>query len=114
MLGKGGFGLVTLVMDPHTKNSYALKAIKKHQVIELELQKHLISEKLVMDKLKHPMLVNCYATYKDKLRVYFLLDACLGGELFTILRQRRYFNEQAARFYAACVGMSHCLFFCKK
>ncbi|ETO32431.1 hypothetical protein RFI_04686, partial [Reticulomyxa filosa] len=37
------------------------------------------------------------------LRVYFLLDVCLGGELFTILRQKRYFNEPTSKFYTACV-----------
>jgi len=103
VLGKGGFGLVTLVQDPKTKASYALKAIKKHQVVELELQKHIISEKLVMDQLTNQFLVNLHCTYKDALRVYFLLDVCLGGELFTILRSRRYFNEPTARFYAASV-----------
>jgi len=91
------------VQDPKSSKSYALKAIKKFQVIELELQKHIISEKLVMDELSNNFLVNLHKTYKDKLRVYFLLDVCLGGELFTILRSRRYFNEPTARFYAASV-----------
>merc|ERR1712173_296897 len=50
-----------------------------------------------------PFLVNLVATYKDKLRVYFLLDVCLGGELFTILRKKRSFPEATARFYAGCV-----------
>jgi len=103
VLGKGGFGLVTLVQDPKSGNSYALKAIKKYQVVELELQKHIVSEKLVMDEMNNQFLVNLHCTYKDRLRVYFLLDVCLGGELFTILRSRRYFNEPTARFYAASV-----------
>jgi len=53
--------------------------------------------------MHNKFLVNLHATYKDKLRVYFLLDVCLGGELFTILRQKRYFNEPTSKFYAACV-----------
>jgi len=72
-------------------------------VVELDLQKHIISEKQVMDMMHNKFLVNLHITYKDDLRVYFLLDVCLGGELFTILRHRRYFNEPTARFYAACV-----------
>ena len=48
VLGKGCFGLMTLVQDPRSKASYALNAIKKRQV-ELELQKHIIREKLVLD-----------------------------------------------------------------
>ena len=42
-------------------------------------------------------------TYKDNWRVYFLVDVCLGGELFTILRKKRSFNEDYTRFYIACV-----------
>ena len=103
VLGKGAFGLVSLVVDPHTDNSYALKAIKKHQIVELGQQAHIISEKRVMEKMYNKFLVNLHCTYKDQLRVYFVLDVCLGGELFTILRQRRYFDEPTAKFYTACV-----------
>merc|ERR1719493_220464 len=103
ILGKGAFGLVSLVVDPKTGRSYALKAIKKQQIVELGQQSHIINEKNVMQKMHSPFLVNLRGTYKDKLRVYFLLDVCLGGELFTILRRRRYFNEGTSKFYAGCV-----------
>jgi len=103
ILGKGAFGVVSLVLDPRTKKSYALKAIKKHQIVELGQQSHILNEKHVMELLHNPFLVNLQATFKDKYRVYFLLDVCLGGELFTLLRKRRYFDEPASRFYAACV-----------
>ena len=103
VLGKGAFGLVTLVVDPKSKKSYALKAIKKHQIVELGQQAHIISEKQVMWKMRNDFLVNLHKTGNDLLRVYFVLDVCLGGELFTILRQRRYFDEPTAKFYTACV-----------
>jgi len=103
VLGKGAFGLVSLVIDPKTEKPYALKAIKKHQIVELGQQAHIISEKRVMEKMYCPFLVNLHSTYKDLLRVYFVLDVCLGGELFTILRQRRYFDEGTAKFYTSCV-----------
>merc|ERR1719412_1071465 len=103
ILGKGAFGVVSLVLDPLTKKSYALKAIKKHQIVELGQQSHILNEKHVMELLHNPFLVNLQNTYKDKYKVYFLLDVCLGGELFTLLRKRRYFDEPASKFYAACV-----------
>merc|ERR1719195_576598 len=53
--------------------------------------------------MNNPFLVNLRRTYKDKYKVYFLLDVCQGGELFTILRRRRYFNEPTSKFYAGCV-----------
>jgi len=103
VLGKGAFGLVTLVFDPVTKSSYALKAIKKAQIVELGQQAHIVNEKNVMEKMNNPFLVNLRNTYKDKYKIYFLLDVCLGGELFTILRRRRYFTEATSKFYAGCV-----------
>jgi len=103
VLGKGAFGLVSLVVDPKSNKSYALKAIKKCQIIDLGQQEHILSEKAVMEMMFNKFLVNLHTTYKDKLRVYFLLDVCLGGELFTILRQRRYFDENTAKFYTSCV-----------
>jgi len=106
VLGQGAFGIVTLVVDPIHKTSYALKAIKKCQIVELKQQSHIVNEMRIMRKLAEricPFLVNLIQTYKDKLRVYFLLDVCLGGELFTILRRRRKFPEPTARFYTACV-----------
>lgn len=103
ILGRGAFGTVSLVTDPATKRSYALKAIRKNQVVEMGQQSHILNEKKVMAMLDNPFLVNLRATYKDEYRVYFLLEACLGGELFTILRKMRSFDEATARFYSSCV-----------
>merc|ERR1712130_230711 len=103
ILGRGAFGTVKLVTDPITNKSYALKAIRKNQVVELGQQSHILNEKNVMQMLENPFLVNLKATYKDEFRVYFLLEVCLGGELFTILRKMRSFDEPTARFYSSCV-----------
>jgi len=102
ILGRGAFGTVKLVLDP-SGASYALKAIRKNQVVELGQQSHILNEKKVMQVLDNKFLVNLRATYKDDFRVYFLLEVCLGGELFTILRKMRSFDEPTAKFYSSCV-----------
>jgi len=103
LLGRGAFGKVTLVVDPFSKKSYALKAIKKSQIEELGQSGHIVNEKHVMMTMNNRFLVNLRKTYKDDWRVYFLVDVCLGGELFTILRKKRSFNEDQTRFYTGCV-----------
>lgn len=103
ILGTGAFGTVTLVMDYKTNTSYALKAIRKVQILELGQHTHILNEKHVMSSLDSPFLVNLLNTYKDKWKLYFLIDVCLGGELFTILRKKQSFDEPTAKFYASCV-----------
>jgi len=103
ILGTGAFGTVTLVWDCKTNTSYALKAIRKRQILELGQHNHILNEKHVMSNLDSPFLVNLFCTYKDKWRLYFLIDVCLGGELFTILRKKQSFDEPTAKFYTSCV-----------
>jgi len=103
LLGKGAFGLVTYVQDSISKKKYALKAIRKHDIVERDQVEHIIAEKNIQMCLKSPFCVELYTTYKDKYRIYFLLEACTGGDIFALLRKRRRFSEKAARFYAACI-----------
>lgn len=103
ILGAGAFGTVTLVLNQKTDESYALKAIRKAQILELGRYANVLSEKQVMMSLDNPFLVNLLNTYKDKYRLYFLIEACLGGELFTILRKKQSFDERTAKFYSGCV-----------
>jgi serine/threonine protein kinase len=62
-----------------------------------------MSEKNTMAQLHHPFIVKLFATFQDSKRLFFLLQPCLGGDLFTYLRERTLFDEDQARFYAACV-----------
>jgi len=105
-LGKGSFGFVQLVKDPKTGKTYALKALSKTQIVQTGQQGHVMQEKRAMLTFDHPFLTKLYATYKDRDRLYFLLEPSLGGELFSILRARTMFDEDTARFYAAQVVLA--------
>ncbi|OTF71249.1 hypothetical protein BLA29_011366, partial [Euroglyphus maynei] len=105
-LGMGGFGTVHLVRchNDHDK-VFAMKKCSKDFIRKSHQQQHIVNEKLVMNYIagKNQFIIELYRTFQDDFNVYFLLETALGGELWTVLRQRGPFNEQSVRFYAACV-----------
>mmetsp|Transcript_19941 Transcript_19941/g.51424 ORF Transcript_19941/g.51424 Transcript_19941/m.51424 type:complete len:269 (-) Transcript_19941:184-990(-) len=56
-----------------------------------------------MTQCKHPFVLRLEATFHSRYEVYMLLELCLGGELFSLLRLTGRLEEAHARFYAATV-----------
>jgi len=102
VLGVGSFGRVSLVKDRKSGKTYSLKSVRKNRVVETGQQEHMKNERLVMAILDSPFIVKLFATYKDRTKVYFLMEAVLGGELFTVLRFNSKFSEKTSMFYAGC------------
>ena len=102
-LGVGGFGRVELVRNTRDQRTYALKVLKKQHVVETKQQDHVLNERNILIETRCNFICRLYKTFKDKKYLYLLLDACLGGELWTLLREKGSFEEQQTKFYTACV-----------
>lgn len=103
-LGVGGFGrveLVTLKSDP--EKSFALKRLKKKVMVEQQQQEHVLNEKYIMQACNSPFICKLYQTYKDSKYVYFLMEVCLGGDVWTTLHRRRFFDNVTTQFMIGCV-----------
>ncbi|XP_061886835.1 cGMP-dependent protein kinase 1-like isoform X1 [Entelurus aequoreus] len=103
-LGMGGFSRVELVqLKSQAGRSFALKVLKKRHILDTSQQGHILSERRIMMEVHSPFIIRLYRTFRDPKYLYMLLEACLGGELWTVLRDRGSFDDGATRFYTACV-----------
>ncbi|XP_059616810.1 cGMP-dependent protein kinase, isozyme 1 [Phlebotomus argentipes] len=104
-LGVGGFGRVELVK--HVRDgkieSYALKCLKKQHIVETHQEDHVFSERIIMLSCQSPFICRLFRTYRDSKYVYMLLEACLGGEIWTTLRDQGYFSDATTQFIIGCV-----------
>ncbi|TNN71724.1 cGMP-dependent protein kinase 2 [Liparis tanakae] len=102
-LGVGGFGRVELVKVRGEEVTFALKVIKKKHVVDNRQEEHIHSERKILAEARSPFVVKLYRTFKDDKFVYMLLEACLGGEIWSLLRDRGSFDEPTAKFCVGCV-----------
>lgn len=104
-LGIGGFGRVELVkcVKKNSTQIYALKCLKKYHIVDTHQEEHVFSERSIMLACNSPFICRLYRTYRDDRYVYMLLEACMGGEVWTILRNRGYFDDSTTQFIIGCV-----------
>lgn len=107
-LGIGGFGRVELVKHVPADGggevrAFALKCLKKRHIVDTRQEEHVFSERTIMLSCRSPFICRLYRTYRDAKYVYMLLEACMGGEVWTILRDRGYFDDATAQFVIGSV-----------
>jgi cGMP-dependent protein kinase len=102
-LGVGGFGRVELIRNIRDQRTYALKIMKKEYVVAMKQQEHVMNERNILFDSKCKYICRLYKTFKDRKYLYMVLELCLGGELWSLLRDRQYFEEHETKFYIACL-----------
>ncbi|KAK2818600.1 hypothetical protein Q5P01_024161 [Channa striata] len=103
-LGMGGFSRVELVqLKNDGSRSFALKVLKKRHILDTRQQGHILSERRILMEAHSPFIVRLYRTFRNSKYLFMLMEACLGGELWTLLRERGSFDEGSTRFYTGCV-----------
>nr|XP_039273413.1 cGMP-dependent protein kinase 1-like [Styela clava] len=104
LLGKGGFGSVSLVHIPSIPNrAFALKTIKKAFIVKTGQETHVVAERNILMAITSTFIACLHRTYKDDHNIYMLMDAYLGGDIYITIKRKGPLNEEAGRFAIACV-----------
>uniref|UniRef100_A0A8C3XTM0 protein kinase C n=1 Tax=Chelydra serpentina TaxID=8475 RepID=A0A8C3XTM0_CHESE len=105
VLGRGHFGKVLLSEYSRTGELYAIKALKKGDIVARDEVESLMCEKRIFETVnssRHPFLVNLFACFQTPEHVCFVMEYTAGGDLMMHIHTD-VFTEPRATFYAACV-----------
>ncbi|KAI1090456.1 kinase-like protein [Rostrohypoxylon terebratum] len=103
VVGRGAFGKVRIVERKDTGLSFALKYIRKDEVVRSESVRNIIRERRMLEHLNHPFICNLRYSFQDIEYMYLVVDLMSGGDLrFHI--SRKAFTEEAVRFWIAELG----------
>lgn len=120
-LGKGAYGEVLLVKDRITSKLYAMKQLKKAEILITDtnedkdidangvpcntlgkkILERTFAERTILSQLEHPNVVKLFYSFHDHHILYLVLQYIPGGELFFHLKERGTLDETTVAFYAA-------------
>ncbi|XP_012627604.2 serine/threonine-protein kinase N3 isoform X2 [Microcebus murinus] len=105
VLGRGHFGKVLLVQLKETGKYYAIKALKKLEVLGRDEVESLYCEKRILEAVGyagHPFLLSLLACFQTSSHACFVTEFVPGGDLMMQIHED-VFPEPQACFYLACV-----------
>ncbi|XP_067829314.1 serine/threonine-protein kinase N2 [Heptranchias perlo] len=105
VLGRGHFGKVLLSEYKKSGQLFAIKALKKGDIVARDEVDSLMCEKRIFETVNisnHPFLVNLFACFQTLEHVCFVMEYTAGGDLMMHIHAD-VFSETRAVFYSACV-----------
>ncbi|GIY92912.1 hypothetical protein CEXT_506101 [Caerostris extrusa] len=100
-IGIGAFGEVALVRKVDTSQLYAMKTLRKSDVLKRNQVAHVKAERDILAEADNEWVVKLYYSFQDDDNLYFVMDFIQGGDLMSLLIKLGVFSEELARFYIA-------------
>ncbi|XP_071338674.1 cGMP-dependent protein kinase 1 [Trachinotus anak] len=103
-LAVGEFGHVDLVqLKSNIKCLFAMRVLKRKLILNNGQREHVLREGRILMEAYCPFIVRLHKTFRDPACLYILTEACLGGDLCSLLKDKGCLDECSTRFYTACV-----------
>ncbi|KAI0675335.1 kinase-like protein [Trametes maxima] len=107
-IGHGAFGVVSLVRERSTGQLFAMKQLRKTDMLRKGQEGHVRAERdllrsasLVSTPGGAEWIVKLFYSFQDRDHLYLVLEYMGGGDLLNLLIERDVFEEDFTRFYVA-------------
>ncbi|KAJ3340756.1 Serine/threonine-protein kinase [Entophlyctis luteolus] len=100
VIGKGAYGEVRLVQKTDSGKIYAMKTLKKSEMLKKSQLAHVKAERDVLaESANTPWVVQLFYSFQDPLYLYLIMEFLPGGDMMTMLIKYDVFPEDVTRFY---------------
>ncbi|XP_010551686.1 PREDICTED: serine/threonine-protein kinase tricorner-like [Tarenaya hassleriana] len=99
MIGKGAFGEVRICREKATGHVYAMKKLKKSEMLRRGQVEHVKAERNLLAEVDSNCIVKLYCSFQDEEYLYLIMEYLPGGDMMTLLMRKDTLTEDEARFY---------------
>lgn len=99
IIGRGAFGEVRLCREKTTGNVYAMKKLKKSEMLRRGQVEHVKAERNLLAEVDCNCIVKLYCSFQDEEYLYLIMEYLPGGDMMTLLMRKDTLTEDEARFY---------------
>ncbi|XP_058086892.1 uncharacterized protein LOC131233980 isoform X2 [Magnolia sinica] len=101
IIGRGAFGEVRLCREKSSSNIYAMKKLKKSEMLSRGQVEHVKAERNLLAEVASHCIVKLYYSFQDTEYLYLIMEYLPGGDMMTLLIREDTLSESVARFYIA-------------
>ncbi|GLT45049.1 hypothetical protein SLA2020_189130 [Shorea laevis] len=101
IIGRGAFGEVRLCQEKKSGNIYAMKKLKKSEMLSRGQVEHVRAERNLLAEVASHCIVKLYYSFQDAEYLYLIMEYLPGGDMMTLLMREETLTETVARFYIA-------------
>ncbi|CAN1217338.1 Serine/threonine-protein kinase CBK1 [Linum perenne] len=101
IIGRGAFGEVRLCREKKSGNIYAMKKLKKSEMLMRGQVEHVRAERNLLAEVASHCIVKLYYSFQDSEYLYLIMEYLPGGDMMTLLMREDTLTEDVARFYIA-------------
>ncbi|KAM6598479.1 probable serine/threonine protein kinase IRE [Cannabis sativa] len=105
-ISRGAFGRVFLARKRATGDLFAIKVLKKADMIRKNAVESILAERNILISLRNPFVVRFFYSFTCRENLYLVMEYLNGGDLYSLLRNLSCLDEDMARVYIAEVVLA--------
>ncbi|KAH0985238.1 hypothetical protein GBA52_012415 [Prunus armeniaca] len=99
IIGRGAFGEVRICREKSTGHVYAMKKLKKSEMLRRGQVEHVKAERNLLAEVDSAYIVKLYCSFQDDEFLYLIMEYLPGGDMMTLLMRKDILTEDEAKFY---------------